>query len=549
MAPIDLGIIIPHAVDPKGNGILHRLCGKLRGIEPIEDDEFMGRLAMLLGVAYDLAKDINRPNHKGFTPLCIILGADKNKFPPANDKTIPVISLLLDIFQLPPHAILHAFRKPEHQSGTEYTDMLRMIVFLIANDVSVQVRDAEGCNAFHHLAQLATISNESMAIAVRLLLSRGCDINCQNELGETPLHIAAVRQLQVGPVGPRGVDILVAHGAQLLTDIINYSVMNPILFFPWGGDFHLTRVLIPLVRTYGASCRSITLGGDNALHCLLKKDSLNLHPDSDAPHPVAKFLLENGCDIRAANSSGATPLQLAIENGHLSTAQLILSQLSASPIDLSIIIPHAVDSEGNSILHHLCGKLHYWGEDEVVMDRLTMLQEVAYDLAKDINRPNHKGFTPLCIVLGASHYTHTPASDKSIRVISVLLDLGARFPDVTPLYKDNFEWASNLPWYRNATEAYRLSQSRFKPRFGDVTEVYYLLQLAHLPKIPPLVARLIMNMTECWAYTNVVKKDIRYTITHGGVPIAFPEIPCDAGFWTPRRVTFSCKPRVVHPRG
>ena len=443
--------------------------------------------------------------------------------------------LLQNNFQLPPDAILHTFSR--HNSIQ--CEMLHMLQFLIANDVSVQVRDAEGCNAFHHLAKLPFIDYESMASVVHLLLSHGCDINCQNELGETPLHLITVHCFELS------VEFLVAHGAQLPFDIINYSVMNVLL--PRRAGFYLMTVLVPLVRTYGASCRSVTLGGDNALHCMLKED-----PGSpDTSYPVAKFLLENGCEIRAADSLGATPLQLAIENGHLSTAQLILSQLSVTPIDLGIIIPHAVDPKGNGILHRLCGKLRGIEpiEDDEFMGRLAMLLGVAYDLAKDINRPNHKGFTPLCIILGADKNEFPPANDKTIPVISLLLDIGARFSDVTPLYMDNFDWASNLPWYRNATQAYRLSQSRFKPRFGDVTEVYYLLQLAHLPKIPPLVARLIMNMAECWVYTKVVRKDIRYTIAHGGVPIAFPATPCDTGCWTPRRVTFSCKPRVVHPRG
>ena len=475
------------------------------------------------------------------TAGCDPLGMDDDGFSPfrhaINKGEIKWIQWLLQNgFQLPPDAILHAFPK----SSSKYIDMLRMTRFLIANGASVQVRDAEGCNAFHHLAHLPLIDYESLATAVRLLLSQGCDINCQNESGETPLHLIAIYRPRL-----ESVELFVAHGAQLPIDIINYSVTNNILLFHWGAGLYLTTVLIPLVRTYGASCRSVTQGGDNALHCILKKDSLNLHPH--ASYLVTKLLLENGCDIRATNLWGATPLQLALENGHLSSAQLILSQLSVSPIDLGITIPHAIDPKGNGILHRLCGKLwEFWeiGEDEF-LDRLTMLQEVAYDLAKDINRPNHKGFTPLCIILGAYRHELSRASDETMRVISLLLDLGARFSDVTPLYRDSFEWASDLPWYHNAIEAYRLSQSRFKPCFGDVTEVFYLLQLAHLPKIPLPVARLIMNMAECWAYTKVVRYDIRNTIAHGGVPIAFPEISSDAGCWTPRRVTFSCKPRVV----
>ena len=446
--------------------------------------------------------------------------------------------LLQNGFQMPPDAILHIFRR--QNSPTGHTEMLRMLQFLIANNVHVHVRDVEGCNAFHRLARLLFIDYELMAIAIRLLLDHGCDINCKNVLGETPLHLFAAHHAMLD-----GIKLLVAHGAQVPIDIVNYSVTNGALSFV-DVDHYVTNSLVLLVKRYGASCRLVTQGGENALHHMLKFESRLPH----APSSVARFLLENGCDFRATNSLGATPLQLAIENGHLPTALLILSRLPASSVGSTSFIPHTVDYEGNGILHRLGGRL--LGPDRRInvaqfKERLAMLQEVGYDLAKDINRENHKGFTPLCIILGTRCHESLPDNDPTI--ISILLDLGARFSDVTPLYLDNFSWARNLPWYRDATESYWLSQSRLKPSFGDVTQAFYLLQRAHLPKIPPPVSSLIMSMAEYWACAKVVRKDICYTNTCGGVPNAFPTIPGDAGHWTPRRVMFCCKPRVVHPRG
>ncbi|KAF8452411.1 hypothetical protein L210DRAFT_3468299 [Boletus edulis BED1] len=477
----------------------------------LSDDDFMIACMLVTAGCDPLALD-----DSGFSPFHYAINAGDTTW---------IQWLLQTGFQFPPDAILHIHR--EGHSYHDYTKVPRMVQFLISRGASVQVRDAEGCNAFHRLVRfLPFIDPESMVVTVCLLLHRGCDINCKNELGETPLHLIAAKL----PVLNWIVEFFVAHGAQPPVDIVNYSVMNPFLSF-LGVDDYVTRVLEPLVSTYGASCQSITLGGDNALHCLSRRHALFPYTS----RPAAEFLLENGCNIHAVNSSGATPLHLAIENGHISTAQLILSQLSA----VGSSLPNVVDPNGNGSLHRLCIRVRDGIDEDEFVERLTILQEAGQDLAKDINRPNNKGFTPLCIILRVDRHVSP--------VISVLLDLSARFSDVTPFYIDGLDWASNLPWYREAVEAYQLSESRFKPCFDDITQIYHFLSLVHLPKIPPPVARLIMDMAECWAYTQVIRNDVRYTIAYGGVQVAFPATPIGAVCWVPHRVIFSCKPRVFLP--
>ena len=482
--PAVIRILLDHGADPTllaagSKSALHLLLERSMSLS--DDDFAIARMLVTAGCD-PLALD-----DRGFSPFHHVIIAEEIAW---------IQWLLQNGFQFPSDAILSVFRGSF--SSTQYITAIHMMQFLIANNVDVQVRDIEGCNVFHHLARLIFIDDESMAVATRLLASEGCDINCKNESGETPLQLIAAHRSRLDHI-----ELLVAYGAQLPIDIVSYSArMDGQNFL--GGDHYLTNALIPLAKKYGASCQSITVGGDNALHSMLKSDALFPH----ASLPIAKFLLENGCDIRATNSWGATPILLAIENGHLSTAELVLSQLSASSVDSNSIIPHVMDSEGNGILHCLCRKLQWLmpiDMDEFI-DRLTMLQEAGHDLAEDVNRQDHKGFTPLCIILGAGHDELTPASDSTIQVISVLLYLGAEFSEVIPFYKDNFEWATNLPWYRDATEAHRLSLSRFNPRFGDVTWALCLLQRAHLPKIPPPIVMLIMNMAEYWAYTKVIKR-------------------------------------------
>ncbi|KAH0831094.1 hypothetical protein J3R83DRAFT_13658 [Lanmaoa asiatica] len=176
------------------------------------------------------------------------------------------------------------------------------------------------------------------------------------------------------------------------------------------------------------------------------------------------------------------------------------------------------------------------------MARLRILQLGGYDLAMDINRPNHKGFTPLSIVLTTAELVPLGVAET----ISCLLNFGARFSDVTPLYLDNIQHLSHLPWYPKAQEAYQLSLSRPPQTFDDVSRVYRLLRLLHLPGFSPPVVRLVMDMAEYWAHVKIIRNDIRYTTDYGGMPIPFPEPPNDSGAWTPRRVLFSCKTGVCY---
>ena len=211
---------------------------------------------------------------------------------------------------------------------------------------------------------------------------------------------------------------------------------------------------------------------------------------------IATFLLENGRDIHAAvNSWGATPLQLAIENGHRSTVGIILSRLIESPLELAVasIWTHAIlDHRGNGILHRLCYKL---SESRIeVVDFMSRLHSNYWDTILQwilINRSNHKGFTPLSIVLTTAELA---LSGPVAATISRLLSFGARFSNVTPLYQDNINHAWCFPWYHEAEEAYQLSPSRLPQTFDDVTRVYHLLRLLPLPRYSPPIARLVMDM-------------------------------------------------------
>jgi hypothetical protein len=81
---------------------------------------------------------------------------------------------------------------------------------------------------------------------------------------------------------------------KLPADIVNHAARA-------RGNGTWMTLLVRLVKTHGASCQALTVGGNNALHCLLESERLF----EREPMEEFLFLLENGCDFCATNSSGS----------------------------------------------------------------------------------------------------------------------------------------------------------------------------------------------------------------------------------------------------
>ncbi|KAF9231048.1 hypothetical protein BU15DRAFT_68666 [Melanogaster broomeanus] len=367
-------------------------------------------------------------------------------------------------------------------------------------------------NAIHSFLR----SNESGAckpFIIQTLLQHGADAVLLEARGENCLH-SLLRGGNVYPeysndvfaIAPvrcstsRVVDFLIDKGAELPDDVVNYCVTG----LPYIRHGSAMSSLVRLVTVYGASCQAHTTRGDSALHCLLSEDMVLWQPPEE-PVEQFSFLLENGCDFHATGSLGLTVLGTAIMNGYLSIARILLDRFAQSHADIILTGPDPGDAQGNTFLHRLCYKPKYsFGRvvtDTNFLDRVKLLQEAGYDL------------------------------------------FGAKFSDVIPLFLDNLEWASDLPWYSDATEAYQQTLAKPKITFDDVDRVYHLL-VDHC-KLPVPVVRHIMETAEYWAHTTALRENLSIS-SYGSEPIALPVVSSiDTQCWMPCRVRFACKLRAI----
>ncbi|KAF9235443.1 hypothetical protein BU15DRAFT_64800 [Melanogaster broomeanus] len=504
--PSAIDFLLQHGADPmllaaEGNTCLHLLLARWSRHES-------SNLLEIGCLLVEAGGDPAALNDQGLSPFHMALRKGALQF---------VQWLIAKGFRPPPDAILHA----AHSSGE---DLHTMFHVLFECGVAFDAVDDHGNNALHILL---TYCRDSVNIqAIKLLVDKGCDMDRQNHQGETPLYLAA--KCHNFPY----IGCLIDQGAQFPHDIIN-RVCEPVYSFFGRRHPNITALLVRLVKKHGASCQARSDRGDNALHILLGPQHSKRVPE---PMEEFLFLMENGCDIHATNSSGTTVLGMAVENGYTSIARSLISRVAHEP--RVHMLSDSGDAEGNTFLHRLCYKFVAWQEDGVTawMERMELLHEAGFDsdLARHVNKPNNQGFTPLCIILqgGGNHPVIVPH----------LLRLGAKFSDVNPFFLDNVQWAFDLPWYRDATEAYECALAKPTITFSDVIRVHYLLADKCGPKLPAHIVRLIMDMAEYWACTKVVRENVQWTGLDGSQePIALPVVSNETRCWMPRRVTFSCK--------
>ncbi|KAF9237451.1 hypothetical protein BU15DRAFT_75996 [Melanogaster broomeanus] len=498
--PFTIQILLQHGADAMlleagGKNCLHSLL-RYRWVEPKHFNDVFEIARLLVGAGCNPAQ----LDDSGLSPTHLALESG----------AVQLIEWLVENgFRLPPDAVLHAVQWPFSET------LLPMLRLLIENGIAVDVRDEGGSNALHGLIYYTASSfDEETEVAIKLLVAKGCDIDCLNHLGGTPLHIAAQR------CKARGVEFLIDQGAQLPDDIVNYCVTLD----PYHDNSFPTSLLVRLVTIHGASCQAQTTG-DNALHCLLSVEV----KEPFYSHPLRGNRWKKYCFL----------LGTAIENGHLSIARILLDRFAQSHADITLRVSDSGDAQGDTLLHRLCYKLQSRDgvTDTDFLDRVELLQQLGYDFAWHVNTLNNQGCTPLCIVLQHREHDHP-------EIVSYLLHSGARFSDMNPLFLDNFEWASDLPWYNDATEACQRTHARHKITFDDVDTVYHLL-VDHC-KLPVPAVRRIMDTAEYWAYAKVLRENIQSILTYSHEPITLPVMPSiDTRYWMPRRVIFSCKPLVM----
>jgi uncharacterized protein len=137
--------------------------------------------------------------------------------------------------------------------------------------------------------------------AAWLLIAAGADLEAQGPFG-TPLHVAAQHD------AVDMVRLLLKKGAQL--DPRNRELATPLALAAWRGGLDAAKVLVAA----GADVEAKNARGQTPLfYAALGPNAINLVP----------FLIEHGAVINVRDTTGITPLALAIDRDRQSAIEIL----------------------------------------------------------------------------------------------------------------------------------------------------------------------------------------------------------------------------------
>jgi ankyrin repeat protein len=373
-----------------GDSVLHLVLQAF-----YDDDEVWEAVKFLVGHGCDPLE----ANSQGNTPLQIAVARGH----------MSVARYLLTLgASLPPDVLVTwEFR------GCQWCSTARMITLVIENGVNVLGHASNGDSVLHIVLESLYSDDEAWEV-VKLLVGCGCNPLEADSRGNTPLHIAVER----GYVSVAR--YLLTLGASLPPDLL--------VTWEFSG-WQSTAYMIPFLVENGVDILAHTFSnGDSVLHVTLQ----SLYDDNEALETV-KLLIGYGCDPLGANFRGDTPLHIAVEQGHISTARYLLTLGSAVPPDLLVtlnpdesswssahmlrfFVDNGVDvlaraGDGDSVLHIALRSLYNGNK---ALETLKLL--VGYGC--DPLEANSHGDTPLHIAVSRGH----------ISAARYLLTLGAYLP-------------------------------------------------------------------------------------------------------------------------
>jgi ankyrin repeat protein len=169
---------------------------------------------------------------------------------------------------------------------------------------------------------------------IKALLDVDADVNVTDELGETPLHIAAVRgYLQAA-------SMLIAKGANVNAGDVRG--LTPIHAAAWAGNNEIVEMLIDKGADINARdedsvtpLHAAALAGRNETVALLIARGANVNVKNDegmtplhaaalaGDRETVALLIAKGANVNARNKDGITPLQTASQKGDSDIVQLL----------------------------------------------------------------------------------------------------------------------------------------------------------------------------------------------------------------------------------
>lgn len=192
-----------------------------------------------------------------------------------------------------------------------YDGNVAAVKALAAAGANLDTKEEDGWSPLHFTANDPSNGNRDHdADIARILIGAGADLERRNATGRTPLHLA------IGNQRAQIRDILLRAGAN--PDTRKENSWTPLMDAVYTGNQEAVKGLVEA----GADLDISTDDGWKALHF-----TANNPDNGNRKHDVAiaEYLINSGARLSATDSTGKTPLYIAVDNGRDKVRDLLIS--------------------------------------------------------------------------------------------------------------------------------------------------------------------------------------------------------------------------------
>jgi ankyrin repeat protein/beta-lactamase regulating signal transducer with metallopeptidase domain len=278
---------------------------------------------------------------------------------------VAAITLLMVAFLTVPTAIVLTARaeaKAATESGDKRTNTLHeataagdadQVKLLLSKGADINAKDKDGRTPLHSAAWYGRKD------AAQVLIAKGANVNETDVSGQTPLHLAASFRWRFVP------ELLLAKGANV--NARDKAGNTPLHIA--AGDQGPKKDFLEFLLAKGADVNARNDKGETPLHLVPRTRKQDKRREL-----AADALLAHGADINAKDKSGCTPLHVAAENGQGKVVELLLAKGADSK---------AKAADGTTTLHR------------AVMGGRSDVVALLLDRGVDINSAQADGWTAL----------------------------------------------------------------------------------------------------------------------------------------------------------